>query len=119
MKLTSIQDTALEKQPKTDTLTKSMLDRLPQLLAPHVKLLSIGSVVIHDGKMALTAINPKGTTYQQADSIDWFLSGLKIDPADTTETGKALYANNILLTTTTMNFTRRAILMAIVFSWRR
>ncbi len=98
LKLTSIQDTALEKQPRTDTLAKSMLDRLPQLLAPHVKLLSIGSVVIHDGKIALSAINPKGTTYQQADSIDWFLSGLKIDPADTTEAGKALYANNILLT---------------------
>lgn len=98
LQLTSVKDTALEKTPPTDTLTKSMLDRLPQLLAPHMQSLSIGSFMVQNGKIAYTAILPKGTTYQQADSIDWLLSGINIAAADTMETGKALYANNILLT---------------------
>jgi len=95
LKLTSIQDTALVKAPQTDMLIQSMLDQLPQLIAPHTKRLTIGSVAIHNGKMALRAIQPQGTTYQQADSMEWLLSGLKIVPGDTTKTGKALYANNL------------------------
>ncbi len=98
LKLTSVKDTVLEKEPKTDTLTKGMLNRLPQLLAPHARMLNIGSLAIRNGKMAYKTVHPRGSTYQQADSIDWFLTGMNIMASDTSETGKALYANNILLT---------------------
>ena len=98
LNLTSVKDTVLEQNPKTDSLTKGMLERLPRLLAPHAQLLTIGSLAIRNGKMAYKTVHPRGSTYQQADSIDWILSGMNIVASDTSETGKALYANNILLT---------------------
>ncbi len=98
LKIISVKDTVLEKDPKTDTLTKNMLDQLPQLIAPLAKSLTIGSVAIRNGKVAYRTEHPRGVTYQQADSIDWYLMGMNIVPSDTSETGKALYANNIMLT---------------------
>lgn len=98
LKLASVKDTVLERNPETDTLTKAMLDRLPQMLAPHAKSLYIGTIEISNGKMTYRTIHPRGKTYQQADSIHWILSGLNIVSSDTSETGKALYADNILLT---------------------
>ncbi len=98
LKLTSVKDSLLKKDPKTDTLSQSMLDRLPQLLAARTPSLSIGSVVIRNGKITYSTKQPRGTTYLQADSIDCFLSGINIVPGDTMQTSKALYANNISLT---------------------
>ncbi|MEO6037259.1 MAG: hypothetical protein ABIQ93_02520, partial [Saprospiraceae bacterium] len=98
LKLASVKDSVLEKDPKTDTLTKAMLNRLPLMLGSRVKSLHVGSVEVYNGKMTYQTVHPRGNTYQQADSIDWILSGLNIVANDTTETGKALYADNILLT---------------------
>ncbi len=98
LQLASVKDTVLEVEPETDTLTKRMLNRLPQLLAPHAKSLHIGSIEIHNGKMSYRTQHPRGSTFQQADSIDWVLSDMNVVASDTTETGKALYAENIALT---------------------
>jgi len=97
LKLASVKDTVIEKNPETDTLTRRMLDRLPQLLAPTAKSLRIGSIEIYNGKMTYRAQQPRVFTYQQADSIDWVLSNLHIEAGDTVQSGKALYAENIYL----------------------
>ena len=97
LKLLAVQDTILEKNPATDTLTKGMLERLPLLLTPHVKSLSIGALTVHNAKVSLHARRLQQTTVQQADSIDWKLSHINLVAGDTTATGKALYADNMSL----------------------
>jgi len=97
LKLITAQDTILEKQPETDTLTKGFLERLPLLLAPHAKTLSIGAITVHNGKVSFRARRLQQSTYQQADSIGCTLSNINIRADDTLGSGRALYAHNISL----------------------
>ncbi len=97
IKLTSIRDTALQKSPKTDTLTKGLLDRLPLLIAPFANGIHIGSVTASNGQMAYQILLPHTSSHQQADSIGFVLTNVNIVANDTSETGKALYADHISL----------------------
>ena len=98
IKLVSIRDTAQAKVPQLNTITKSMLERLPVLIAPHAKSIHIGSLSISNGKMSVRNLQGDASSFQQADSIGGVLLNLDIVANDTVETRRALYADNISLT---------------------
>lgn len=95
--LSSVQDTALEKAPKKDSLIQGMLDRLPLLISPIAKSIHIGSVTSTNGKISYRNFRMGKWGYQQADSINLFLTDINVLANDTMETGKALYAEHISL----------------------
>lgn len=98
IKLVSIRDTAQAKVPQLNTITKSMLERLPVLIAPHAKSIHIGSLSISNGKMSVRNLQGGASSFQQADSIGGVLLNLDIVANDTMETRRALYSDNITLT---------------------
>ena len=95
--MSSARDTVLEKSPKSDSLAKGMLDRLPLMIAPFAKSIHIGSVTVSNGKMSLRTLLLQKTSYQQADSIGLALRNIHIVANDTSETGRALFAENLSL----------------------
>ncbi len=95
--LVSIQDTALTKQVPKDSLQQSMLDRLPLRIASFAQSIHIGAIKAINGKMSIHTTKGTKRSYQQADSLDLSLTNINLIANDTTETGRALYAEHILL----------------------
>ncbi len=95
--LVSIQDTALAKPVPKDSIQLSMLNRLPMLIASFAKSIHIGMVKATNGKMSIQTTKGTKSSYQQADSLDLSLTNINLIANDTTETGRALYAEHISL----------------------
>jgi len=95
--LTSVRDTVLEKSTISDSLTKGMLERLPLTIAPFAKSIHIRSVTVSNGKMSLRTLKLQKSSYQQADSIGLSLRNINIEANDTSETGRALFAEYLSL----------------------
>jgi hypothetical protein len=95
--LVSIQDTALTKPVKNDSMAQKMLDRLPLLIASFANSIHIGAIRATNGKMSIHTTKGTKRSYQQADSLDLSLTNINLIANDTTETGRALYAEHISL----------------------
>lgn len=97
LELASVQDSSVQQAANPDTAALSLLDRLPRLLAPHAKSLTIHSVSVRRARVLLCAKTPKKETIQSADSIFGKISNIHIEAADTAASGRALYADDIAL----------------------
>ena len=95
--LVSIQDTALSKPVQKDSIQQRGLDRLPILLASFAKSIHIRAIKAINGKMSIHTTKGTKSSYQQADSLNLSLTNINLTANDTTETGRALYADHILL----------------------
>jgi hypothetical protein len=93
--LESVRDSVLAKSPDQDSLIKGMLERLPILIAPFAKSIHIGTVTAIHGKMSSHTLLNKKSSYQQADSIGLAITNIHLVANDTSETGRALYADDI------------------------
>ena len=90
-------DSVIEKNSKTDSLTKSFLARLPEMLAPNIKSLKINLLKVENGNFKYKTIHKQRSTYQQIERFDWELAQIFIEKNQNQNSGKAFYAENIIL----------------------
>ena len=95
--IASVQDSMPEQAPKTDSITRSMLDQLPALIAPHAKSIRIKLITVENARFVLNTKSPEKETIQYADSINWKIADIHLAAADTSAAGRTFYANNMLL----------------------
>lgn len=95
--LSSIQDTAQQKKPDTDTLTIGLLDRLPQLISPFAKSIHVKTATVYNGRLSYRNLMGDKLSYHQADSIGIALTGIRIIANEPTELGRALFSDHISL----------------------
>lgn len=99
LEMTVFKDSVLTAKPKEDTITLSLLDRLPNLLAQHFNSLNVKELRLHHGEFLLRTKNDrtKRETIQSAGEVDWLLANVRISENDSTAGRRPLYADNILL----------------------
>lgn len=99
LNVVTLRDSVLQIEPEADSVTVRVLDRLPALIAPRAESLKIGRLAMYNGSFnARTLHRHNRRTLMSADSIDWTLEHVDVTPDSTSTVGRALYADNILLT---------------------
>jgi hypothetical protein len=98
LNIVTLRDSVLQVEPEADSLTKRVLDRLPELLAPRAESLRIGRLEVKNGTFTAQTLHRRGKqTRMAADSIDWMLEHVNVTPDPASTVGRALYADNIRL----------------------